>query len=363
MKVVIVHDISLVFGGAERVLVSLLRMYPRADVYISFASQEYVQRLQRLTSGAIILSPWNYWVRSEKIAKLFKPFIVLWWRSIDLSGYNLVIASSHSYSSKSVLPPKKTAFIAYIHTPPRYLWGIYNETQWINHAPFRMILSPIISWMRRKDIESANNPHILIANSKVVQNRILHFYHRKSIVVYPPVYVPKHVPVRHPEYYLCVSRLVKQKGVDIAIKACNQLHQSLVIVGSGSEEPYLKGIAGPTIKFFGFVPDAQMPHLYAGAKALLHFSTEEDFGISPVEAMAYGVPVIASDDGGVAETVLHGKTGLLFHSLSVSSAMNALQMFETRSFLPSDCRNQAKKYSENVFQKNIFAIMTHQNIV
>lgn len=358
MRIAIVHDISIVFGGSERVLIALLRMYPHADVYVGFISETMRQVLRRHTDGVIIASPYNHAPLATRYPDIYKPLLLLWWKSLDLSQYDLVIASSHSYSSKSVNPPREVPYVAYIHTPPRYLWGIYNESQWIHRWPYERMLSPILRWMKHMDTQSAKRPDALIANSRVVQKRIRKFYHRESVIVYPPIQLPTRILPRTPRYYLCVSRLVKQKGVDVAIAACNALAAPLVIVGVGKEEAALRRIAGPTVRFRGFVPDKQMPKVYAGAKALLYFSREEDFGLSAVEAMAHGVPVIASQDGGAQETVVHGKTGVLLPDITVQKVITTLERFDYRRFSSHDCRKQAKLFSEDTFHRKMRSVIS-----
>jgi glycosyltransferase involved in cell wall biosynthesis len=353
MRVAIVHDVSLVFGGAERVLYSLLKMYPHADVYIAFVSAEYSKQLKKVTSGTIYVSPWNRYVHTEKYAKYFKPLIMWWWRTLDLSRYDVVIASSHSYSSKSVNPPKNVPLIAYIHTPPRYLWNIYNETQWIHYPLIRQVVSPMIFWLRNMDFESAQRPNILIANSIHVQKRIMKYYHRKSIVIYPPATMPKSITRKSQDYYVCVSRLVKQKRIDTAIHACNEMHASLKIVGIGDEERALRRIAGPTIQFLGFVSDENMPEIYAHAKALIFLAKQEDLGLSAIEAMSYGVPVIASADGGSAETIIDGKTGIVVSKPTKENVILALRKLELLNILPTACRKRAMLFSEHRFQQQM----------
>lgn len=359
MKIAIVHDHFLYLGGAERVLLTLLKMYRHADVYLAFATADNIALLAKYTTGAIMVSPFDSAPPANRLTDWFKPILYLWWRSLDLSRYDLVISSSHSFSAKSVTTRRPTVHLAYIHTPPRYLYGEYNESQWLRRWPVCWLVAPVLAWVRRQDFIAAQRPDILIANSKTVQRRIKKYYQRDSVVVYPPVQIPRRLSKqKNPTYYLVVSRLVKQKGVDLAIAVCNRLRLPLVIVGVGKEFARLKKIAGPTVSFRGFVPDEDMGEVYAKARALLYCSREEDFGMVPVEAMAHGVPVVASGDGGATESVIHGRTGILFRGFEIQDVMSALHEFDRSTFAPGACRRRANAFSENIFKKKFASLLT-----
>lgn len=361
MKVAIIHDHFLYFGGAERVLLAFLKMHPTSDVFVAFVGSKNRNILKRYTSGKIITPPFDAWPFAHSRPDIYKPLLYIWWESIDLSQYDLIISSSHSFSSKSVIASPRSLHISYIHTPPRYLWGEYSETRWIQKPVMKYILSPLFTWLRYKDKMGATRPDILVANSKNVQTRIHKYYGRDSYVVYPPVEIPQKLPKRNPRYFLCVSRLVKQKGIELAICACNELKEALVIVGTGAQEKYLRSIAGSTIQFLGFVPDKDMTSVYAGAKALLYPSIEEDFGLSPVEAMAHGVPVIGFKSGGVKETIIEGKTGIFFKERTKRSLVDAIKRFQNKKISALDCRNQARKFSKIRFNKEIHQLVsTHE---
>ncbi len=355
MRVAIIHDHFLYLGGAERVLFALLKMYPSADVYMAFATPQNVEYIKKLTSGKIFTSPFNKISLGGKIADWYKPLLYLWWENLDLSSYDLVISSSHSFSSKSVVTKLPTFHISYIHTPPRYLYNEYNETSWTHHPIAQALLSPLFSWVRHKDYAAAQRPNALIANSKTVQQRIKRYYGRESIVIYPPIRIPPKTVLRDrkPTYFLCVSRLVKQKGIGLAVRTCNAMNVPLVIVGTGPQERYLRSIAGPTVTFYGFVPDDQMGEVYRKAKAVLFYAIDEDFGLVPVEAMAHGVPVVGYGSGGVRETVVDGKTGILFSDYSISGLQGTMHRFSRHSWSPHFLRRQAEKFSEKKFMKQM----------
>lgn len=357
MNVAIIHDVFIEFGGAERVLLALLDLYPTADVYVPLLSNERRKELQQHTKGKVISSFFNVIPFIHSASILLKPLLYLYWEQLDLTCYNLVISSSHSFSSKSVITAPHTLHIAYIHTPPRYLYTEFNETRVLKNPLFRILLSPLLSWLRIRDFIGAQRPDILIANSKHVQQRIQKYYRRKSVVVYPPVRIPKKFFKRAPRYFVCVSRLARQKGMDLAIRTCNKLKERLVIVGEGAQGSYLRSIAGPTIEFLGRVQDEEMSEVWAGAKALIYPSIEEDFGIVPVEAMAHGVPVIAYDSGALRESVIEGKTGVFFEDFTTNSVMRAIRQFSTMRLSPSVMRSHAKGYSEELFRKRLYSFV------
>jgi glycosyltransferase involved in cell wall biosynthesis len=304
LSVAVVHDSFIYLGGAERVLESMLELFPQADVYIPLISRPYLQKLQ--TRHRVFTSALNHIRPPEKYLSWLKPLVLMYWADLNLNKYDLVLSSSHSFSAKSVKVGQPTVHLSYIHTPPRYLYSEFNEMSWLKKAPFKWLSAGVLAWLRRQDVRTARRVNVLIANSKTTQARIKKYYQRQSLVIYPPVQLPSFMPPRStkPSYYLFHSRLVKQKGAELVISTFNQLGKPLMVVGTGPEEKRLKSIATKNITFLGFVPDNQLAKLYAKTKALIYTSIDEDFGLVPVEAMAHGVPVIAFNSGGVRETVL-----------------------------------------------------------
>lgn len=362
MKVAVVHDVFIESGGAERVLLALLDLYPKADVYIPLLREDRRRELRQHTKGKIVSSGLNSIPFIHSASLLLKPLLYLYWEQLDLSTYDLVISSSHSFSSKSVITGPNTLHISYIHTPPRYLYTEFNETQVLRRPWLRILFSPLLSWLRVRDYIGAQRPDVLIANSKTVQARIKKYYRRESVIIYPPVKIHKRLPRKDPRYFVCMSRLARQKGIDLAIRACNELNEQLVIVGEGSQEQYLRLIAGPTITFLGHVPDADMPKAWAGAKALIYPSIEEDFGMVPVEAVAHGVPVIGYKSGGTIETVIDGKTGILFSEFTTQSLINAMKRFSKTHFFVETMGKHASLFSEHRFYKKIAQLIYEARI-
>ena len=361
LKVAVIHDSYLYEGGAERVLKSILQLFPQAKVYIPLLKKPYLQQLKKTHS--VFTTVFNRIPLPEKYVSCLKPFIFFYWQLLNLNRYNLVISSSHSFSSKSVKTDRTTLHVAYIHTPPRYLYQEFSEMNWLKKPPFKWLAAPLFAYLRRKDFASAQEVDVLIANSKTTQKRIQQYYHRQSKVIYPSVILPKNSTVGRSgqkKYYLFHSRLVKQKGAELVIKTFCKLKKPLLIVGVGAQEKYLKKIAGKNITFLGFVPDKKLAEIYSEAKALVYAGIEEDFGIVPVEAMSYGVPVIGFSSGGIRETVIDQRTGLLFKDYSIKSLEQAIGDFEKTTFLEKDCLQQAQQFSEEKFNKEFSKMINTQ---
>lgn len=360
LRVAIAHDSYLYEGGAERVLRRLLKLFPQADVFVALIKPRFRAGLAR--KHHIITSPFSVAWLPERWASFLKPFIRWWWRSLDFSQYNLVISSSHSFSSKALRVGGVTRHISYIYTPPRFLYDEFNEMNWLRWSMIRWLLSGVLGRWRTADFHDAQGPDILITSSRTTQGRIQKHYQRASTVIFPPVDVKgqKTSATAKRRYFLFHSRLVKQKGAELVIKTFNKLKLPLVVVGDGSERKRLERLAGPTITFLGFVPDKQLTSVYSSAKALVFAAQDEDFGLVPVEAMARGVPVIAFRSGGVTETVVPGKTGLLFDEYSLESLEKALEQFEKIKWSKAALRQHVARFSAKRFDQQFMKIVTDQ---
>lgn len=354
-KIAIVHDVFIEQGGAERVLFSLLDLYPQADVFIPLLSSTGVNLLKKRGVKNIFSSFFNRVPFVHSASLFLKPFLYWYWESLDFNGYDVVISSSHSFSSKAVITSPETLHISYIHTSPRYLYTEFNETRILKKPIIKFLLTPLLSWLRQKDFIAAQRPDLLVANSLEVQKRIQKYYRRSSTVVYPPIRQPKKKPnLSLPkEYYLCFSRLAKQKNINLAILACNELKKKLVVVGDGAEKSYLKSIAGENVSFLGRVSDESLEKVFSKAKAMIYPSVQEDFGMAPVEALAHGVPIIGSYSGGVKEFLQEGKNGFFFQEITVEGIKSALKRFEKSQIKPSYCAKTSQLFSEEVFQKKV----------
>jgi glycosyltransferase involved in cell wall biosynthesis len=355
MKVALVHDYLREYGGAERVVEALHELYPDAPLYTAFVDWEALSEFgQRFKSWDIRTT----WVdRNPIVKKWHSPLRFLTplvWESLDLRGFDVVISSSGWYICRGVVTRPETVHISYIHHPPRNLYGFPTGRK--PNGLIKAYAAFINPFLRVYDYAAMQRVDYVVANSQTTRERIQKFYRRDSTVIYPPVEVKSSklkVERKRGDYFLIVGRLTYSKRVDLVIEACNELKLSLKIVGTGKEEEYLRSIARETIEFVGSVSDEELAKLYAGAKALIFCSLEEDFGIVPVEAMGHGVPVIALKQGGVRETVVEGKTGLFFNEPTKESLVTVLKKFESMKFDPETIHKRAEKFSKEVFQKKM----------
>lgn len=360
LRVALVHDYLREYGGAERVLEALHDMFPKAPVYTAFVDKKSLGiHAQRFEGWDIHESSA---ARIPFIYKLYSPlrvFSAYFFEGFDFSDFDLVISSTNMYMAKAVITSPYTHHICYCHTPPRSLYGYSTMTDWKKNTLVRILGNGINTWMRFVDYLTAQRPDLFLANSKETQGRIQRFYHRESRVVYPPVSLPLKSVVKTKnvggEYFLYVNRLAFAKHPEIALKACVALDVPLKIVGKGAMEDELKKSAGSRVEFLGSVSDSQLASLYLGAKAVLYPVEDEDFGIVPIEAMLAGVPVIAHNSGGPKETIVDGKTGILFDDLSVEGLLQAMKQWEHYSFDSQVIQKHAQKYSTKAFQEGIRA--------
>ena len=358
MKVAILHSWFLVDGGAERVVETLAGIYPEADVYALFVNSKKLPPILR--SRGVHPSILNALPFSSKVYRQLLPFYPWAVESLDLSAYDLIISSCGPAMMGCTIR-QDAIHVCYCHSPERTWWDLYSQTQLrlppLLRHPFVMAAAKVRTWefcaMQRVD-------HV-ISNSNYIAERVLKYFRRESSVIYPPVSMSSSpvLPLKG-DYYLTVGRLGKQKRADILVRACNALGRKLVVVGTGREEKYLKSIAGPTIEFLGYVPNAALPGLYAECKAFL-FAALEDFGIAPVEAQSYGRPVIAYGRGGALETVRvddpegRSDTGVFFPEQTSESLVDGILRFESREqqFVAADIREHALTFNAAVFEKKI----------
>ena len=398
MKVALVHDQLQEFGGAERVLVALKKIFPQSDVYTSFYNPETLAVQQKHFKNWKIITSWAD--KLPLLKKIYSPlrFITPWiWESFDFSQYDLVISSSGSYMSKGIITRPETLHISYLHHQPRYLYYYETAIEWQKYLPFKIYGNFINHDLRLWDFLSSQRVDYFIANSEETKKRIQKFYRRDASVIYPPVNIPPRFVIpststslsvnsarnlatkrsvnkknyaeldssvaslrRNGEkgYYLTVSRLARTKHVEVLIRAANKMKFNLKIVGNGRDEKYLRSIAGETVEFQNDISDAALNLLYRNAKAFLFSAIDEEFGIAPVEALGQGLPVIAYASGGIKETVINGVNGYLFKELnenSLSKKVNELTSLSKEKYLEmrKNARKEAEKYSFDNFKKQI----------
>jgi len=361
-KIAIVHDWLTVSGGAEVVIAELHKLFPKAPIYTSVYNPAAFAGLKGVDIRTTYLQ--------EKLPAKLRYRHVLWptlrakaFRELDLSEFDIIISSS-SAEAKAV---KKTrpnqVHIAYIHTPIRYYWSHYEEFRkefkFGVFTPFiRPIIPMMVKKMRKLDLESIDGIDVMIANSEVTKDRIKKYYKRPSTVVHPPVDVERFTPPPRGERsgYVLWGRHVPYKRFDLAVQAANQLGVQLTIIGSGPDTARLRKLAGPTVKFTGRVSDKELVRIAQSSKGFL-FPNEEDFGISAVEALAAGTPVIAYAKGGALDIVQDGETGVLFKEQTVESLVAAIKRFETLSFLPATLHRKAKRFDKSLFDTKILKIV------
>ncbi len=368
MKVALVHDYLREYGGAERVLEVLHEIWPDAPIFTAYvnldAMGENGKRFSPPAGGWDIRTSWLQKMPFvNKLVSPFRIFAPMMFESFDLSEYDVVISSCNVYFSKAVITKPEALHISYIHTPPRYLYGYTTSYNYKKHWWTRIGGEIINHFLRIYDFEVSQRPDILVANSRNVQQRIKKFYRRGSVVIYPPVEINRKYKVSNikgKDYYLSVNRLVRGKGVDVIVQACDELGLSLKIVGTGPELQNLKSLIvnhKSNIEFLGQVSDEELAKLYAGAKATIVASEDEDFGIVPVESMACGTPVIAPRAGGFLETIIDQKTGEYFINATAVELMKILEGFDPKNYQAEDCRKQAERFSKERFKKEILELV------
>ena len=361
MKVAIIQDQLREFGGAERVLMSIKSLFPDAPVYTTTFDLKSLGEHQNAIKNWDIRLTW--FGKIPFLNRLYSPFRFLTpliWEQLNLKEYDLVISSTGSWMCKGVITKKSTIHISYIHHPPRYLYGYQTAIEWQKHWPIRFYGYIVNHFLRMWDFTASQRPDFLIANSIETQKRITKFYRRDSTVIYPPVSISQTFNVtrytlRKP-YFITVSRLARAKHVDLLINTANKEKFELHIVGIGRDETYLRSLAGPTVHFLGNLSDEKLQKELLDAHAFLFASVDEEFGIAPVEAMGYGVPVIAYASGGLKETVKEGINGYLYKELNEKSLLESMRKlnklsYEDYKIMRVNARKEAEQYSEENFKK------------
>lgn len=363
MKVALVYDRINKWGGAERVLLALHKLFPKAPVFTSVYSPQRAKWADGMEVKFSFLQKYSHAVSHHELYPFLMPIA---FERFSFSGYDLVISLT-SEAAKGVITKPGTRHICYCLTPTRYLWSGYKE--YFKNPALKIVASPVVSYLRKWDKVAAQRPDALIAISKEVQGRIKKYYDLDAVVIYPPVILEESVKgkgesfekkskkrtspltLNASPYFLIVSRLskfTKYKRIDLAIQACSDLKLSLKIIGEGSWEKDLRQMAGPTIEFLGNVDDKKLSGYYQNCKALI-FPALEDFGLTVVEAQGFGKPVIAFRGGGAMETVKEGKTGIFFDKQTKDSLKQALQLFNKMKFDPILCEKNAQRFNENNF--------------
>lgn len=359
MKLALVHEHLANDGGAEKVLLAFQHIFPDAPTYTllynravansAFSNKDirtsFLQRMPFAMSKYV----WYLWLMPLAIERF------------DFRGYDVVLSSASGFA-KGILTAPGTTHICYCHSPTRYLWT--DSFDYVNALPYprimRAYIASYLSKLRQWDRLAADRVDHFIANSETVRARIKKYYDRDATVIYPPVDISKFsIAPHHEQFYLTGGRLVPYKRFDLTVQAFSRLRMPLKVFGVGPELPRLKAMAGPTIEFLGKVPDTELRTLLGKAAAFIH-PQEEDFGITPVESMASGRPVIAFNKGGAAETVVPGKTGVFFDEQSWEALSDAVIRFKPDDYDPAAIRTHAERFGADRFAEAIRAfVATH----
>ena len=353
MRAAIVHYWLLNRRGGEKVLDALCRLLPDADIFTLFCDAESLGPAVR--SHRIVRSFLNPWRSSYRSLLPLMPMAL---ESFDLRGYDLVV-SSESGPAKGVITPSDARHVCYCHTPMRYLWDLYPayRNEWTRSPWKRALMTPVANYLRLWDYSSAARVDQFVANSRNVQARIWKTYRRESEVIYPPVDVASFYCQAAEDYALAVSELVAYKRIDSLVRCFSRSGRRLKIAGGGPEFRALRGMASPNVEFLGRVSDQELRELYARCRFFL-LPGEEDFGITAVEALASGKPVVALGRGGALETVpFFG--GVFYGAPEEDAIADAIERLESmeESIRPADLQAWARQFSEEEFLRRMSAVL------
>jgi glycosyltransferase involved in cell wall biosynthesis len=371
MKTALIHDHLAQDGGAEKVLQVLADMFKYAPIFTLLYEKKNIDRYAGRKVAASIIQKLPGGVKHYQWYLTFMPIAV---EFFDLGEYDLVISDTSSFA-KGVITKPDCLHICYCHTPTRYLWSDTHE--YLNELKynkwFKKIISLVISRIRLWDRAAADRVDFFIANSVTVQKRIMKYYRRESVVIYPPVETEKFSVIAPTEYaasekyFLAGCRLAPYKRLDIVIEAFKRLggDYKLKIFGDGVDMKRLRQIAGDNIniEFLGRVTEEEKARLYQGAEAFIN-PQEEDFGITAVESLASGRPVIAYRKGGATETIIEGKTGMFFDIQTPEALAKTIKNFNSAAFNPQEIKGYAQKFSVDNFKRQMSEfIAAHKSLV
>lgn len=340
MKVALVHDDLVQWGGAERVLGVLSELFPEAPIYTLVYDENNKILKEKFGSKKIITSFIQNipgWKNFYKPSFFLHPFA---FEQFDFTGFDLVISQTTRFA-KSIITKPETRHICYCHTPPRFLWGFSGEKK--HHC---------LNFLRNYDKISSYRVDSWVAGSKNARTRIKNIYGFDSKVIYPFVDFERFKDIKSfaGGYLLVVSRLNAYKKIDLVIKTANRMEVPLKIVGVGTERESLQKISGKTVDFLGRLDEEMLTLVLSGCKALI-IAGEEDFGLTSLEAQVAGKPVIAFGKGGALETVLPGETGYLFEEQTIESLAEALKLLEKNGYNQERCLTRIKQFSKEKFMK------------
>lgn len=361
MKVAIIHYWWLSNRGGEAVVAAIAELYPEADLFVHVCDEPLVRKtLGAGFKGQVITTFIARLPGAARHYQKYLPLMPVALEQLDLSAYDLVI-SSESGPAKGVITRPDALHVCYCNSPMRYVWDMYTAYLQGAGRVVRALFPWIAHWLRVWDRASADRVDHFVANSSFVASRIRKFYRRDSEVVFPPVNVGSFDHRRERgDFYLCLGQLVAYKRADMVVEVFNRLGLPLVVIGEGELLDRLKATAGPNVQLMGRQAFSVVKDKLETCKALV-FPGLEDFGIVPVEAMASGAPVIAYGKGGALDTIVHGKTGILFDEQSNSALEAAVRSFEAgeHPFDVQALRDHAEGFDKSIFQRRFLQAVDH----
>lgn len=397
LKVALVHDYLSEFGGAERVLRAFADMYPEAPIYTSFV-RPGSSAAKAFADREVVEWKHAWMIRYKNLHSPLRFLVPLIWESFDFDGYDVVLSSASSYITKGILTQPGTRHVCYCHTPPRFLYGYPTARDMTKHWAVRLYASVVNPHLREYDYWAAQRVDTFVANSEEVKSRIEKFYRRNAEVIYPFVDFEKFKPIRDDslkkqDYYFIAARLAGAKGLELALEAQKQLGFKLKIAGEKVVGDWQEQDG---VEWLGRVSDEDLVRLMSNARAFLALAEHEDFGMTVVEAMACGTPVVAYAGGGYLETVVglpknkktkkqksndfhleveekeldrnvselnHARgddkelTGVFFEEYSSESLVEVLEGFEPEDFDGMVCRKRAELFGLARFEKEIRGVV------
>jgi glycosyltransferase involved in cell wall biosynthesis len=355
MPTALIHDWLNQLGGAEDVLESLVGLFPGAPVFTSIYWREKMPAHYQLWPIRV-----SFMDRLPGIHRRHQPYLPLYpfaFERFDLSGFDVILSNKSGFCH-GVRRPRGATHVCYCLTPTRYVWDFdaYAAREGLGRAA-RLMLRTMLGWLQRWDRAAASRVDHFIAISTEVQRRIARFYERDSTIIYPPVAIARFTPrAEVDDYFLSLGRLIPYKRVDLAVQACTARNLPLLVAGDGRDRARLERMAGPTVKFLGRVPEADLPELLARCRAFI-FPGLEDFGIAPVQALAAGRPVIAFAGGGALDTIEDGLNGVLFHAPTLEALGAAIERLARTTFDPRQVRRSAERFDVSVFKERLTAFI------
>lgn len=352
MKIALVHDYLVQNGGAEKVLEAFCELFPYAPIHTLIYSEKLMHGTfsdKKIKTSFLQKMPFA--AGRHRIFPQFMPFAI---EQFDFSDYDLVLSDSSSFA-KGVVTGPETLHICYMHTPMRFAWDDcqkYNKDFYFPNF-IKKLVPFAMNYIRLWDRISAERPDRIIANSKFIAGRIRKYYKRESVVINPPVDIDRFsVSKEKDDYFLVSGRLMMYKRFDIVIEAFNELGLPLKIIGRGPEFERLKKMAKNNIEFLGRVSDDELVKYFSRCQALI-FPQEEDFGITAIEAMASGTPLIAYRGGDIPEHMEAGKTGILFENQKSDDIVKAVKNFRNSDYNPAYIREKVLKFDKRIFKSKI----------